>query len=158
MATTARVQRVADEIQKVIVALLAKKVRDPRLRWVSITGVDVSKDLSSAKVYFSSVDKDVQVNDLLKAFESAKGFFRSAVAKQINLRVAPSLRFIYDDSLAYGNKMADLIQKARKDDEKLITSEDADQEDQKQVISEQDDKNKKDKAALKVEEKRQKLR
>ena len=116
MATSARVQRVADEIQKTIILLLATKVRDPRLKLISITGVDVSKDLSSAKVFFSSINDEVDVAGILKAFNLATGFFRTSIARSINLRVAPKLRFFYDDSLVYGSRMEKLIAKARESD------------------------------------------
>ena len=56
MASSSRVERVADEIQKCIVHLLKTKIRDPRLHWISITGVHVSRDLSHAKIYFSTLD------------------------------------------------------------------------------------------------------
>ena len=120
MASNSRVERVGDEIQKIIVALLATKVRDLRLQWVSITGVEVSKDLSYAKVFFSSLSTETNPEQLLKALESAKGFFRTALAKELRLRVAPALRFFYDESLAYGNKINSLIEKARQEDKKFI--------------------------------------
>ena len=120
MASNSRVERVGDEIQKIIVALLATKVRDPRLQWVSITGVEVSKDLSYAKVFFSSLSTETHPTQVVKALDSAKGFFRTALAKELRFRVAPALRFFYDESLAYGNKMNSLIEKARQEDEKFI--------------------------------------
>ena len=123
MASNSRVERVGDEIQKIIVALLTTKVRDPRLQWVSITGVEVSKDLSYAKVFFSSLNTETDLSQVLKALESAKGFFRTALAKELRLRVAPALRFFYDESLAYGNKMNSLIEKARQEDEKFIQND-----------------------------------
>lgn len=123
MASNSRIQRVGDEIQKIIVALLRIKVRDPRLQWISITGVEVSKDLLYAKVFFSSQSTEAAPTETLKALESAKGFFRTALAKELRLRVAPSLRFFYDHSLAYGNKMNSLIEKARQEDEKFIQND-----------------------------------
>ncbi|WP_116963596.1 30S ribosome-binding factor RbfA [Fastidiosibacter lacustris] len=133
MASSSRVARVADEIQKIIVSLLVTKVRDPRLKWVSITAVDVSKDLSYAKVFFSSLNKEVKPEDIVKAFKSATGFFRTSLAKELHLRVAPALCFFYDDSLIYGNKMNELIEKARKEDADFIKEEDDGVRDEKKT-------------------------
>lgn len=123
MASNSRFERVGDEVQKIIVALLSTKVRDPRLQLVSITGVDVSKDLSYAKVFFSSLSTETHPTQVVKALDSAKGFFRTALAKELCLRVAPALLFFYDESLDYGNKMHSLIEKARQEDEKFIQQE-----------------------------------
>lgn len=120
MASNSRVERVGDAIRKVIVALLAKKVSDPRLQWISITGVEVSKDLSHAKIFFSSLSSKIDPLQVLKALESAKSFFRTALAKELLLRIVPSLRFFYDESLIYGNKMNSLIEKARQEDANFI--------------------------------------
>lgn len=125
MASGARVQRVADELQKLIVSALRTKVRDPRLQWVSVTEVEVSKDLSYAKVYFSSIQPDADIGQIEKAFIKSSGFFRSYIAKEIRLRVAPQLRFIHDNSLAYGQEMNALIAQARAEDQSFIQEDDA---------------------------------
>lgn len=129
MASGARVQRVADELQKLIVMALRTKVRDPRFQWVSVTEVEVSKDLSYAKVYFSSIQPNADIAEIEKAFVKSSGFFRSFVAKEIRLRVAPQLRFIHDNSLAYGQEMSALIAQARAEDENFIQANEADQTD-----------------------------
>jgi len=129
MATSSRVERVGDEIQKIIVSLLSIKIRDPRLQWISITGVEVSKDLSYAKVFFSSLNTEINPEQMVKAFDAAKGFFRSALARELRLRVAPDLRFFYDDSLAYGNKMNSLIEKARNEDAQFIQNDESNTDD-----------------------------
>lgn len=120
MAGSARVQKVSDEIQKVIVASLSAKIRDPRLKWLSVTAVEVSRDLGSAKVYFSSMNNNHTVAEILKALDAAKGFFRTELAKSLKLRVTPNLRFIHDDSLNYGARMDTLIEKAREHDAHTI--------------------------------------
>ena len=125
MASNSRVERVGDEIQKIIVRLLSTKIGDPRLQWISITGVEMSKDLSYAKIFFSSLNTEMKPEQMQSAFDSAKGVFRTALAKELRLRVAPSLRFFYDESLAYGNKMNTLIEKARQDDAEFIQENDS---------------------------------
>ena len=110
MAIHSRLNRISDGIQEIIVVLLRTKVRDPRLKWVSITSVEISKDLHYARVFFSSLDLKIEISDILKAFEAATGFFRTQMAKQLHLRTVPMLRFFYDDSLAYGDKMNQLME------------------------------------------------
>lgn len=124
MAIHSRLNRISDEIQQIIVVLLHTKVRDPRLKWASITSVEVSKDLRYARVFFSALDLKAEINDTLKAFEAAAGFFRTQMSKQLHLRTVPMLRFFYDDSLAYGDKMDQLIYKARVEDNAMIQQED----------------------------------
>lgn len=123
MASSSRVYRVADEIQRLIVNAIRKKIRDPRFQWVSITSVDVSKDLSFAKIYYTSLSESIDQKELAMAFNKAKGFFRSYLAKELNLRIVPELRFLFDDSLSYGAEMAKLIESARKADQALIKEE-----------------------------------
>ncbi len=123
MANNARVQRVSDEIQKVIQSLLNTKIRDPRLKWVSVTSVEVSRDLSAAKVYFSSMNQANTVQEIIKAFDASRGFFRTALAKSLSLRITPVLRFIHDDSLNYGHKMDELITKARSKDQEIVADD-----------------------------------
>ncbi|MCF6775601.1 30S ribosome-binding factor RbfA [Thiotrichales bacterium 19X7-9] len=139
MAGTSRVYRVADEIQRLIVTAIRKKIRNPKFQWVSITSVDVSKDLSYAKIYYTSLSETVSQTDLAEAFNKAKGFFRSYLAKELSLRIVPNLRFIYDDSLEYGSEMSKLIDSARKADEAFIDKSETLENDE-QTDSEKDDK------------------
>ena len=129
MANNARVQRVLDELLKTLVTVLRKKIRDPRLEWVNITSVEASKDLSYARVYYTSLtdkgnankDNDtVTDKDIQKAFAKSLGFFRNSIAKEMMLRTTPNLKFIQDTSSEYGRKMDDLIKKARKQDIEFI--------------------------------------
>ena len=116
MVVSHRFIRISDAIQQTLVVVLRTKIRDPRLKWVSITDVEVSKDLRCAKVFFSMFPK-THIQEILKAFEGANGFFRKQISKKINLRIVPNLTFFYDDSLAYGDKIDRLIYQARiKDD------------------------------------------
>ncbi|MDC0534615.1 30S ribosome-binding factor RbfA [Francisellaceae bacterium] len=121
MANTARMHRVSDEIQKTVTKVLSREIRDPRLQWVSITGVDVSKDLSTAKVFFSNLSDNVDITSISQALERSRGLFRKYIAKEIHLRITPDISFHYDDSLIYGNKMDALITKARDEDKDIIT-------------------------------------
>jgi ribosome-binding factor A len=115
--------RVSDEIQKTVTKVLSREIRDPRLQWVSVTGVEMSKDLSNAKVFFSNLSDDVDIASISQALERSKGLFRKHISKEIHLRITPDISFQYDESLIYGNKMDALITKARDEDKDIIIEE-----------------------------------
>jgi ribosome-binding factor A len=116
MPSYTRINRVSDEIQKAVNISLNNDIRDPRLKLISITGVELSGDFSTARVYFSLVDQSNTVEDASKAFRFAKGFFRTILSKRLSLRKIPSLHFIHDSSLDYGYKIEELISKALSED------------------------------------------
>ena len=104
-----RAERVNELIRRELVLLLKKETKDPRLQNVVITDVIVTRDLASAKVFFS-VDESSQqiVSSLLK---KASGFFRTSLSKSLDLRHTPSLSFIYDTAPNTGAKIDDLLSK-----------------------------------------------
>ncbi|APC97027.1 30S ribosome-binding factor RbfA [Francisella frigiditurris] len=119
MAAEGRVLRVSSELKKTISLLLRSKVKDAKLSLVSITEVEMSKDLSFAKVYYSClIEEDIPY--VAEAFKKSKGFFRSSIAKDLKLRIVPELKFIYDDSIEYGMKMEGKIHEALEQDAKFI--------------------------------------
>ncbi len=110
-----RTERVASEIQRILATLLQREVKDPRLQGVTITECRVSKDLSVCKVYFNKLGatKDSPaVEEALKGFDKAKGFLRSALGRQLRLRLTPELRFFYDDVPEKASEIDALIAKA----------------------------------------------
>ncbi len=94
-----RIERVNETIKMVLSELLLSQIKDPRVGMVTITSVRVSKDFSSAKVYFSVMGDDAQRADTLRGLKSARHFMRGAVADELKLRNSPELRFVYDDTL-----------------------------------------------------------
>ena len=128
MAADGRVQRVASELKKVISTLLRSKVKDTKLSLVTITEIELSKDLSFAKVFYSCLIEDDK-EYVVDAFKKSKGFFRSAIAKNLQLRIVPELKFIYDESLEYGMKMESKIEEALDADSKFIKQDTASLED-----------------------------
>jgi ribosome-binding factor A len=139
MASKARQYRVGDEIHKYLSYYLRQKANDPRFLWVSITEVVLSKDLAYAKVYFTALEKDHAADEIASALTNAKGFFRHLIAQQLQLRVAPILNFIFDESIIYGNKMDDLITKARDEDERFIKQDAINTDFDKEQIDANDD-------------------
>ena len=105
-------------MQKVLADLIQKGVSDPRLAQVTITDVELSRDLRIAKVYFATHGKGQDEKDVLAGFESAKGFIKRELAKRLGLRYMPDLRFFYDASFDYGDRISRVIQSLRTNDEK----------------------------------------
>ena len=104
-----RADRVNELIRRELTMLLSTGTKDPRLQGVLITDVIVSRDLTSAKVFFSVDDSaHKKVTQLLN---KASGFFRSSLSKSLDLRHTPSLSFIYDTAPNTGARMDDLLSK-----------------------------------------------
>ena len=108
-----RPQKVADLIQRELSDLLHREVRDPRVGMVTITAVDVSPDLSHAKVFFTILEKEKQ-NETTNALQRAAGFLRSQLAHRIKLYATPELRFVYDESIERGDHLSQLIDSVRR--------------------------------------------
>lgn len=93
-----RANRVGGLIQKELSDLLLTKIKDPRLNLVTITQVNISDDLRSARVYFSTVEGQERRVSVLAGFKSAAGYLRHELGHRLELRYTPELRFIYDES------------------------------------------------------------
>ena len=104
-----RTERVNELIRRELVLLLKQETKDPRLKQVVITDVIVSRDLTSAKIFFS-VDED-SVNIVTPLLDKASGFFRSSLSKSLDLRHTPTLSFIYDTAPNTGARIDDLLSK-----------------------------------------------
>lgn len=104
-----RIERVNELMRRELVLLLKQETKDPRLKQVVITDVIVSRDLTSAKVFFS-VDEDSN-KIVASLLDKASGFFRSSLSKSLDLRHTPTLSFIYDTAPNTGARIDDLLSK-----------------------------------------------
>ncbi|CAM3358911.1 30S ribosome-binding factor RbfA [Marinicrinis lubricantis] len=104
-----RVGRVGEQIKKELSVLIQTEIKDPRVGFITVTGVDVTNDLSLARVYLSIMGDDEQKANTLKALEKAKGFLRSEVGKRIRLRHVPEIEFRFDTSIEYGSRIEKLL-------------------------------------------------
>ena len=104
-----RIERVNELMRRELVLLLKQETKDPRLKQVVITDVIVSRDLTSAKIFFS-VDED-SINIVTPLLDKASGFFRSSLSKSLDLRHTPTLSFIYDTAPNTGARIDDLLSK-----------------------------------------------
>lgn len=113
-----RTDRIADQIQRDLAMLLQREIKDPRVGMVTINSVNVSKDLAYADVYvtFMGIDEDQNVQESLEVLDHAAGFLRSLLAKSIQLRIMPRLRFHYDHTIVDGPRMSRLIDQAVAED------------------------------------------
>ena len=107
-----RPEKLGDLIQRELSDLLHRDVRDPRVGMVTITAVDVSPDLSHAKVYFTTLSKE-HVDDAREGLQRAAGFLRSQLARRVKLYTTPELRFAYDESVERGDRLSRLIDSTR---------------------------------------------
>lgn len=114
-----RPQRVGHELQKEIAIILQREIKDPRLGMVTVSGVELSRDLSYAKVFVTFLnDNDPEVvTQGLKVLNDATGYIRSLIGKAMQLRIIPELKFVYDESLVEGMRMSNLVNKVIKNDE-----------------------------------------
>ncbi len=126
----ARTQRVADYLQRELAALIQHQMRDPRIGMVSITGVDVSRDLGYAKVHYTSMDLETteEAKETTDALNKAAGFLRSQLSRDSAMRRLPQLRFYFDSSVGRGRSMEDLIRKAADADRDLGLRSDDEEE------------------------------
>ena len=103
-----RPQKVADLIQRELSELIRLELRDPRVGMVTITSVDVSPDLSHAKVFFTILDKKL-LSETIQGLQRAAGFLRSQLSHRMSMYTTPELRFVYDESVERGDRLSQLI-------------------------------------------------
>ena len=107
-----RNQRLGNQVLRSLSELLRFETKDPRLQNVSITSVDLSRDLSVARVYFSLMDPSEDPVPVAEGLQAATGFLRSKLGSAIKIRHVPELRFAHDDSAAEAVRIGHLIDTA----------------------------------------------
>jgi ribosome-binding factor A len=112
-----RSSRLGERIRRVLADLIRRELDDPRLGLVSLTDVELSRDVAHARVYFSLLGGPEEVGAVQATLTRAAGRLRSGLAKALVSRTVPSLEFVFDDSLAAGARMDELIASARARDE-----------------------------------------
>lgn len=107
-----RASRLAEQIQRDLSELIRTELKDPRVTLVTITGVEVSRDLSHAKVYVTSLAQQSGSGEYLRALQHAGGFLRNRLAHVLNTRTVPELHFVHDVSVERGIRLSQLIDEA----------------------------------------------
>lgn len=104
-----KIERIASMLEKEIGYILMMEVKDSDIKFVSVTGVKLASDLSFAKVYVTVLDESKKENTM-KALKDARGYIRRELANRVDIRHIPDLEFIYDESIAYGKKIEEIIE------------------------------------------------
>ncbi|WP_226087379.1 30S ribosome-binding factor RbfA [Mesobacillus sp. S13] len=112
-----RVNRVGEQMKKELGDIISRKIKDPRVGFVTVTDVQVTGDLQQAKVYISVLGDEQQREDTLKGLAKAKGFIRTEIGQRIRLRKTPELIFEFDETMAYGNRINSLIHELHRDEQ-----------------------------------------
>lgn len=103
-----RSQRVSDLLRQEVADIIMRKVKDPRLGFITVTGVEITDDLKTAHVFISVLKED-EKETAFEILNSAKNFIRSEIAKRIRMKVIPSIDFRTDESISYGNRIDKLL-------------------------------------------------
>lgn len=112
-----RVNRVGEQMKKELGDIISRKIKDPRVGFVTVTDVQVTGDLQQAKVYISVLGDEQQREDTLKGLAKAKGFIRTEIGQRIRLRKTPELIFEFDETMAYGNRINSLIHELHREEQ-----------------------------------------
>ena len=110
MASNVKIERLNHAFQEEISMILMTEIKDEDIKFVTITGVDTTSDLSFAKVYFTVLDQEKK-KTTLEALNGAASFIRGKLSERIEIRHTPELKFIYDDSIEYGQHIEEIIEK-----------------------------------------------
>ena len=117
MANNVKIERLNHAFQEEISMILMTEIKDEDIKFVTITGVDTTSDLSYAKVYFTVLD-ETKKETTLEALTGAASFIRSKLAERVEIRHTPELKFIYDTSIEYGNHIEEIIDSINKEENK----------------------------------------
>src|SRR5690242_20739359 len=112
MGRSARSDRIADQIQRSLAELVRTEVRDPRVGLVTLTGVELSRDQSHAKVFYTVLGAASAAGDAQAGLDRAAGFLRSQLAHRLTIRKVPELHFAFDESVERGVRLSKLIDEA----------------------------------------------
>jgi len=107
-----RSRRLAEQIKRNLSEIVRRELKDPRVQFLTITGVDVSRDFSHAKIYFSLLQPDADPGPAQAALDRAAGFVRAQLGRSMHVRQVPELHFVHDASLSEGARITSLIDDA----------------------------------------------
>jgi ribosome-binding factor A len=109
MVREARVRRISDRIHQELSLVLQREVADPRLAMVTVTAVEVDRELAFATIYVTALGTQDRMKEVLSALESARGYLRRELAARVRLRSFPQLRFQWDLSYERGTRIDELL-------------------------------------------------
>lgn len=110
-----KIERIASMLEKEISYILMTEVKDPDIKFVTVTNVKLASDLGYAKIYVTVLDQNKK-DETLRSLKAARGFIRRELANRVEIRHIPELDFVYDESIEYGKKIEDIIEEIHKDE------------------------------------------
>ena len=116
MPSKARARKVGERIQEELANILHREVADPRLQTITVTEVEVDRELAYATVYVTSSDPETDSDEVINGLEGASGFLRSSLAARIQLRSFPRLRSRWDASHERGMRIEELLEQIKKEE------------------------------------------
>ncbi|MGD9959775.1 30S ribosome-binding factor RbfA [Nocardioides sp.] len=117
-----RVRKIADRIQVIVAEMLERRIKDPRLGFVTITDVRLTGDNQQATVFYTVLGGEEEMAATAAALESAKGVLRSEVAKQLGMRISPTLTFIHDALPETARALDEVLARAKAQDEAVAAA------------------------------------
>ena len=132
-----RQAKVAEMIKRELAEILQREMRDPRLALVSVTGVDVARDFTLAKVFVSVIGDEKEKADAVKALQGAAGFLRGQLGRRLELRTVPALSFRYDAGIERGVRMFEILR--AEEQEMGLTEEKPDPEGDAEIAMTEED-------------------
>ena len=108
-----RIDKINQAVKREISSIIHSEIKDPRLEFVTITQVEVSRDLQHARVYFSALGDPQRVDKVEQGLSSARGFVRKLIGQRIRMRYTPEIEFIYDRSVEYGARIQEALEELK---------------------------------------------
>jgi ribosome-binding factor A len=114
VSSSYRMRRVNEAIREIIGVALARELKDPRIGFVTLTGVDTAPDLSHAKVYYSVYGKQAEKNATLEGLVAARAYLQKRIGDELHLKRTPSLEFTYDTTVDQGMRIDALLRSSQR--------------------------------------------
>ncbi len=108
-----RLAKVTENVKETVSLLIERKIKDPRIEFVTITGVDISADLRHCKVFFSTLGGKKEHDRALEGLESASGYIRGELGKRLRMKYTPKVRFYFDESVEQGERIDKIINRLK---------------------------------------------
>lgn len=125
-----RTRRLGEQIQRELAELIQREIKDPRVGFVTVSAVEVSRDLSHAKVFITQLGDDTKRKEMLAVLTHAGGFLRRELGRRLTMRIVPTLAFVYDTSIERGTALVSLINEAVAQEHDVASDVDVDSDEE----------------------------
>lgn len=125
-----RTRRVGEQLQRELAQLIQQEIKDPRIGMVTISAVEVSRDMSHAKVFVMMSGTDEEIKTSMSILNKAAGFLRHTLSKSMTMRIMPHLKFQHDQTMEHGSNLSALIEYAVATDKERAATRDEEQDEE----------------------------